>query len=182
MVLLPLLLMASFKEVGHHQPTSFNPSTLGIGNISSFFPPYELPSLHSNSLSLNMSTFNLLHEIGSLPEGAMHTLLAGQEFHPLIDDKARRKQAQKSFKVRSGKEQMVLGLDVQLARVAGLAIRALIVCFEYTWLKRKELLQWLIDHWASVIGYAPRFSYLINGWVVFHFLAETDVSFILSCL
>ena len=98
----------------------------------------------------------------------------------LQGEKAKLKHEAKAFKVRESSEQMVLGLGLMLDKFVGMHKRALIGRFEYLKMSGPELKLWIQEHWKPLIGYLPRFSLLLRGWICFHLLSEEDVGFLLS--
>jgi hypothetical protein len=81
----------------------------------------------------------------------------------------------KSWRVRVEKSSCVLGRDVAMDRVSSLAEKSLVGKFYYSRMSKQQLSDWILRHWKPIVGYCPRFIFLSNQWMVFHFLSEGDL-------
>jgi hypothetical protein len=97
-----------------------------------------------------------------------------------ISDSTRLNRRKKCWKTRVDKPSCILGRDIALDRVLGLAEKALVGKFFYARMSMRQLTEWMLSYWKPILGYCPRFSLLANHWLVFHFLSESDLLCILG--
>ena len=94
-------------------------------------------------------------------------------------DRDRLRRKLKAHKIRAGMERLTLGEDLEIDKVQSYAQRALVGRLEFVWITRAAMLVWMREACVPVIGYMPRFTFLLNGWCSFHFLEELDAIIIL---
>jgi hypothetical protein len=97
-----------------------------------------------------------------------------------VGDSARSNRRKKCWKTREDKPSCILGRDITLDRVLGLAEKALVGKFFYARMNMRQLTEWMFSYWKPLLGYCPRFSLLANHWLLFHFLSESDLLRILG--
>lgn len=63
---------------------------------------------------------------------------------------------------------------IQAEKVQGLPDCALIGRIEHARVSYEMLQSWVFEKWKPLLHYTPRFSFLVNGWIIFHILSISD--------
>lgn len=92
----------------------------------------------------------------------------------------KKKHAQKSYKALATMKELNLGLDVNMDRVESLSMQALVSKFICTFIIHKQILSWVKVTWKPLVDYTLVVSILVNKWIHFHFLTESNLDMILS--
>lgn len=63
---------------------------------------------------------------------------------------------------------------IDQAKVVGLIDCALVGRIEHIKINYAMLNDWVKDYWKPILKYLPRFSFMVNGWIIFHLLSVAD--------
>jgi hypothetical protein len=75
---------------------------------------------------------------------------------------------------------MVLGDDVGLEETCIMDLCGMVGHLAYSYLADRPILDWVLQNWAPILGYAPEILYLTKGWMGFIFKSPEDVSLLLN--
>lgn len=92
----------------------------------------------------------------------------------IVNTNARLRRKTKAFKANTRLLTLYVGNGVNANRIQSLCDFALVGRMENTRVTFEELKLWILHHWKPLLGYAPRFSTLVNGWFIFHFVTVKD--------
>jgi len=93
---------------------------------------------------------------------------------PDINRPARARRKAKVIKARGERLAFFVGDGINLERVQSLIECALVGRMEHVKVTIESLKEYITIHWFPILKYSPRFSYLVNGWIIFHFLSVKD--------
>lgn len=92
--------------------------------------------------------------------------------HPTTPPRARRKA--KAIGARKTNLILMVGDGINSEKIQGLTDCALVGRMEHARVSYKMLKSWVFINWKPLLNYTPRFSFLVNGWIIFHLLSISD--------
>ena len=87
-----------------------------------------------------------------------------------------------TYKSREDLERYVMGVDVNMERVDLMMRRYLVGRVEFAKVNRIQLINWVNKQWVLVVGYAPWVNLMINGSIIFIFMNEEKIDWIIKGL
>jgi hypothetical protein len=75
---------------------------------------------------------------------------------------------------------MVLGADVGLEEACRFALCGVVGRFAYSYLSKVNIIVWVKEQWAPLLGYSPDILHLTKGWMGFLCKTPEDVSRLLE--